>query len=370
MATSLEARETCIAHQHCTLNGQYCHKENVQQLHISTVKTQGENSFDAEATAFLCEWFSSSPTVEVQTSGSTGTPKKYAVEKEKMIQSAIMTLDFLNLQVGDTALLCMPVRYIAGKMMLVRALVGGLSISTTVPSARPLQHIDTSPCFLAITPMQLYETLQYSTDRAKLQTVRQTIVGGGAISAEIEQEIVNFPHPIWSTYGMTETLSHIAVRALNGRMHSDYYQPLKGVSLKTSTAGTLTITAPHLCAETLITNDLVYFDKQGRFKVIGRIDNTINTGGIKVQIEEIEALLNTCPVPLLISAVPHKKLGEAIVLLIEGEETPALHILLQTLPRYWQPKYIFSVPALPFTPTGKPDRKAARKIAETLYKHQ
>lgn len=316
--------------------------------------------------AFRREWEDDSPTVEVHTSGSTGAPKAMRVEKARMRASARLTCRFLGLKEGDTALLCMPMRYIAGKMMAVRAQVAGLRPIPVAPCGRPLKHLNEAPHFAAMTPMQVYNSLQVPAEKEKLMRIRRLIIGGGAIDAALEKALQDFPHPVWSTYGMTETLSHIALRRINGPEAADCYTPLEGVSVRLSEEGTLIIRAPEVCAEELTTNDLAKTDADGRFRILGRKDNIINSGGVKIPIEQVEAVLKEhLDVPFQITAAPDAKFGEAVAMIYEGtpDRAEALRRLCKdVLPPYRVPKHYRAVEALPLTGTGKPDRAEARRL--------
>ena len=215
---------------------------------------------------FLEEWNSPSPYVRVQTSGSTGAPKPMLVEKERMRRSARITCDFLGLREGDTALLCMSLDYIAGKMMVVRAIERGLRLLTVTPSGHPLQHTGDID-FAAMVPMQVYNSLQVPEERQRLMAIRHLIIGGGAIDVSLAAELKNFPHAVWSTYGMTETLSHIALRRLNGPETSEWYTPFDTVSVSLSDDGCLVIDAPEVCPQRLVTNDIAEI-KQGVFRIL------------------------------------------------------------------------------------------------------
>lgn len=253
-------------------------------------------------------------------------------------------------------------------MVVVRALVAGLNLLPVAPCGHPLAEINTAPEFAAMIPMQVYNSLQVSAEKEYLKQVRHLIIGGGAIDSTLSTELASFPYAVWSTYGMTETLSHIALRRLNGPNASDWYTPFQGVKVSLSPGNTLTIEAPAICAEKLITNDICEFNAQGQFHILGRKDNTINTGGVKVQIEQVENALKTAlPVPFMVTAVPDPKFGECIVLLLESEEQtdvpPLLAQAYNQLPVYWRPKQTFFFQHLPQTETGKPDRATARKVA-------
>ena len=320
---------------------------------------------------FLAQWNDASPTMEVRTSGSTGTPKLIYIEKERMRASARMTCDFLGLKPADTALLCMPLDYIAGKMMVVRALERNMKLLSVEPSGHPLADNTLSDLnegivhLAAMVPLQVWNTLRVPEERERLHHIKHLIIGGGAIPQELEQELRTIPINVWSSYGMTETLSHIALR----RISEDYYSPLPGISLSQDQDDCLIINAPALCAQTLYTNDIVRFHGKDRFQVIGRRDNTICSGGIKIQIEQVEAWLQSIGMDnIMITYREDKALGQALVYLTTDEINTDM--LRKSVPtdtpnsKFWLPRHIVNVPSLPLTPTGKPDRATAKQLAE------
>ena len=326
--------------------------------------TQSEFLQDLEA--FVQEWQNDEPTVWVHTSGSTGTPKPMQVEKKRMMASARLTCSFLGLKEGDSALLCMPLQYIAGKMVVVRSLVAGLNLIPVAPNGHPLKDLKEVPTFAAMIPMQVYNTLQVPEERAKLMEIKHLIIGGGAIDDALANELKDFPNQVWSTYGMTETLSHIALRKLNGQDASDWYTPFDNVRIRLSEEGTLIIHAPNVCAEELTTNDIAEINGEGKFRILGRKDNTINSGGVKIQIEQMEGLLKKhLDIPFQITARKDAKFGEIVVLIYNkvGNEANIRQVCENTLPTYWVPKAYIPVDELPMTGTGKPDRFSARRIA-------
>ena len=327
------------------------------------------NGDEEELQAFLNAWHNPVNTMNVQTSGSTGTPKLLTVEKSRMRASARMTCDFLGLHEGQTALLCMPLRYIAGQMMVVRALECGLRLIATSPSGHPLKDISEEIDFAAMVPMQVWNSLQVPTERERLRQIRHLLIGGGNISPTLEAELQTFPHAVWSSYGMTETLSHIALRRVSGPSASLWYTPLPGIRLSQSESGCLVINAPLLNAEILHTHDLVETDDKGRFRILGRTDNTISSSGVKIQLEEVEQLIqNGLEIPVQVTSRPDEKYGEALVLLTTHPISEArLRDILKAHP-YWMPKAILQVDTLPTTETGKPNRAEAKKLA-TQQKH-
>ena len=316
-----------------------------------------------EIKEFLAEWHNDSPTVLVHTSGSTGEPKPMWVEKRRMEASARMTCDFLGLKEGDTALLCMSLDYIAGKMMVVRSLVRGLRLITVEPNGHPSWKGDVA--FAAMVPMQVFNLLQTPDGCQRLKQIQHLLIGGGAIDETMARVLADFPNQVWSTYGMTETLSHIALRRLNGPDATEWYTPLPGISLSLSNEGCLRIDAPALHEGMLVTNDIVELAPDGRFRVLGRKDNVVCSGGIKIQMEEVERLLRShLREPYLITKRRDEKFGEAVVLLTEGDTMKAEAVCRQVLPKYWQPRDYVSVAHIPMTETGKPARKQAEALAQ------
>ena len=348
---------------------------------------------------FLSEWNNGSDRVLVHTSGSTGKPKPMMVEKKRMLNSARITCDFLGLKPGDSALLCMSLDYIAGKMVVVRSIERRLHLISVSPSGHPLKNIDLKDVngkdvngeitFAAMVPMQVYNTLQVPEERERLTHIRHLIIGGGAIDASLEKELRSLPGniAIWSTYGMTETLSHIALRRINGAEASEWYQPFDSVKISQTDEGCLVIDAPLVCAETLVTNDIVEIepyiynkvekhDKEEkhdkveklRFRIKGRKDNVICSGGIKIQIEEVEALLKPhLEKPFMIAKKKDEKFGEIAVLLTEDEDLKKVEATIRRLlsdekssdhknHKYWIPREFRYVEHLPLTETGKPKR--------------
>ena len=316
---------------------------------------------------FLSEWNNDSPFVHVQTSGSTGVPKPMLAEKRRMQASARITNDFLGLREGDAALLCMSLDYIAGKMMVVRSIERGPKLITVEPSGHPLNHSqlaidDCQIDFAAMVPLQVYNTLQVPEERKRLLQIRHLIIGGGAIDEALGAELKNFPNVVWSTYGMTETLSHIALRRLSGPEASDWYIPFPSVKVSLSEDGCLVIDAPEVCPERLVTNDIAEISPQG-FRILGRKDNVICSGGIKIQIEEVESRLRPFfRVPYLISKRPDPKFGEVSVLLTEGSIDEARQICERILPKYYLPRHYLHVDRIPLTETGKPARQQAAQL--------
>lgn len=332
---------------------------------------------------FLQEWNSPSETLLVHTSGSTGKPKPMWVEKQRMLNSAHITCDFLGLRPGDSALLCMSLDYIAGKMMVVRSIERKLRLFSVKPSGHPLSDesltkmVEMDFDFVAMVPMQVYNTLQVPQERERLSRIKHLIIGGGAIDDALAEELRSLPGAVWSTYGMTETLSHIALRRLNGEEASEWYQPFDSVEVSLNSDGCLVIDAPLVCSEPLVTNDIAEIKQQETsshssdassslktssphvlFRIKGRKDNVICSGGIKIQIEEVENLLRQhLDAPFLLAKKKDEKFGEIAVLVTESGDLEGVEaICRQVLPKYWVPRQYLHFDQLPMTETGKPKR--------------
>ncbi|MCC8171305.1 MAG: AMP-binding protein [Parabacteroides sp.] len=328
-----------------------------------------QSPFEQDLFGFLAEWFSPSPEITVHTSGSTGEPKPIVVRKEQMMRSAEMTCSVLQLRENDTALLCLPLSYIAGKMVVVRALIAGLDLYPVTPSGHPLAGCDVPFRFAAMIPLQVYNSLQAADEKEKLKRIERLIIGGGAVDASLQNELKDFPNPVYSTYGMTETLSHIALQQLNGADGDNRYRPLPKVTVSLSDEGTLTVEAPLVNDCKLVTNDVARIYPDGSFEILGRKDNIINTGGVKVQAEEVESRLRAfIDVPFAVASQPHPKFGEIVVLLIEGNaELPGLKERMEAcLMPYQVPKKTGRVNKLPLTASGKINRAAVKQLALTL----
>lgn len=275
-------------------------------------------SWQKEISHFLTQWFDDKDFIELKTSGSTGEPKTIRLPKETMHRSAVMTNSFFHLSEESVALLCLPASYIAGKMMLVRAIVGNYTLLAVEPSANPFATaVFPALDFTANTPYQL---LHSSEDIPRL-SIKHIIVGGSQVSLKMEELIADWSTQLYETFGMTETASHIALRPLNGENKSTYFHTLEGIELSQDKRGCLVIDAPHLSAEQLITNDLVELKDNHSFRWLGRIDRVINSGGIKIFPEQVERKLQSLfTLPYFITSLPSETLGWQVVLVIESTE--------------------------------------------------
>lgn len=313
-----------------------------------------DTDFEKKINFFLEEWFSDSRTVKVQTSGSTGTPKVFEIEKKRMIHSAKMTCNFLGLQEGDMAVLCLPVEYISGKMMIVRSLERKLKLMISEPSLKPLEKLHSETDFCAMTPLQVENSLD------KIHLIKNLIIGGAAVSESLKKRISGFTTHIYETYGMSETLSHIALKPITPQPE-EYFTVFEDVSISTDERGCLKIFAPDLNVAVLQTNDLVEIKNERQFRFLGRVDNVINSGGAKIFPEQLEALVKKeIPNEAVFLGVKDESLGQKLILIIEGEESEDLiKKVLETQfeKNFHKPKKIIFVKEIPRTPNGKVNRR-------------
>lgn len=339
---------------HIYLNDKKFSKENASEIPWEDIRV------------FLQEWWNESDQIEVQTSGSTGTPKKIVLQKKHMQHSAQITNAFFGLGPETRAIHCLPARYIAGKMMLVRAIEGQWKMTVLSPDSNPVLQINTDDHFdfAAMIPLQVSHALSQPELQVKFNKIKKVIIGGGEVSSTLLQQLQFCSNDCYATYGMTETITHIALRKLNGLDKTEEFTVLKGVSIHQDSRGCLTISAPALGAEQLITNDLVEFTDFKKFKWLGRADNIINSGGLKIIPEQLEKIIADLITDrrFYISAQPDELLGNLLVLVIEGipydDSTSKLLLnhLKEILPKNQAPKKLIFKEHFETTETGKVKR--------------
>ena len=328
------------------LNGFHLTKDDLCRVAYSFIK-EGED-FEKPVGDFLLDWFDSKDYIEMQTSGSTGIPKNIIVSKQAMVNSALATGDFFDLKPGDKALQCLPVKYVAGKMMLVRAMILGLDLEFVAPSSHPLRNNELEFDFIAMVPLQAQNSIH------ELKKVKKLIVGGAAINKRLEKELLKLPTQVYETYGMTETITHIAAR----RLEDAAFTVLPDVTISYDDRNCLVIHAPRISEEVIVTNDIVELINENQFVFVGRMDNVINSGGIKLIPEQIEAkLAHSIPNRFFIASKEDEELGQKVILVLEGEHQDLDSTIFQELDKYEKPKEIIFIPKFKETPTGKILRK-------------
>jgi O-succinylbenzoic acid--CoA ligase len=333
-------------HNKFKLNGFHLNREDLCTFAYSFIK-EGED-FEKPVGDFLLDWFDEKSYLEINTSGSTGKPKLIRVDKQAMVRSALATGDFFDLQPGDKVLHCLPVNYVAGKMMFIRGFILGLEIDFVAPSSHPLDRLEYDYDFAALVPMQA----QYSLD--KLKHVKTIIIGGAKITKSLEEKLLKVNSKIYETYGMTETITHIAAK----RIGKEAFTVFPNVMLSLDDNNCLLIKAPSISSEIIETNDIVEMVSENEFIWLGRYDNIINSGGIKLIPEQIEEKLATrIQNRYFVIGQADSVLGEKLVLIVEGEPMPIEKEVFDVLDKYEIPKEIHFVKHFEETPNGKIIRK-------------
>ena len=333
-------------HNKFKLNGFHLTREDLCTFAYSFIK-EGED-FEKPVGDFLLDWFDDKSYLEINTSGSTGIPKLIRVDKQAMVRSAIATGDFFDLQPGDKVLHCLPAKYVAGKMMFIRGFILGLEIDFVAPSSHPLDRLEYDYDFAAMVPMQA----QYSID--KLKHVKKIIIGGAKITKPLEEKLLKVKSKIYETYGMTETITHIAAK----RVGKEAFTVFPNVMLSQDDNNCLIIKAPSISDEIIETNDIVEMLSENEFIWLGRYDNVVNSGGIKLIPEQIEEKLATrIPRRYFAYGQADQVLGEKLVLIVEGEPMPIEKEVFDVLDKYEIPKEIHFIKHFEETPNGKIIRK-------------
>ena len=337
-------------HNQFKLNGFHLDREDLCRVAYSFIK-EGED-FEKPVGDFLLDWFDSKDFIEMQTSGTTGAPKTITISKQAMVNSALATGDFFDLKPGDKALHCLPVKYVAGKMMLVRAMIIGLDLEFVAPSSHPLLNNETDFDFIAMVPLQAQNSL------GELKRVKKLIVGGAAINKVLEKNLLKLTTEVYETYGMTETITHIAARKLGERA----FTVLPNVTISYDDRKCLVIHAPRISDDVITTNDIVELVDENQFIFLGRLDNIINSGGIKIMPEQVEQkLANKIQQLYFIASKPDNELGEKVILVIEGDKQEFDENLFEDLDKYEKPKEIVFIPKIKVNASGKIIRKESLK---------
>jgi O-succinylbenzoic acid--CoA ligase len=323
---------------------------NGNHLEISEINFNKQNVF-FPVSSFLAQFLAPDPYYVAYTSGSTGEPKPIKLLKDYMLASARKTLDAMSLKPKDRILLALSTDHIGGIMMLVRWLEGDLDLYIAAPSKQPLADIDLDLDFTALVPYQLQHSL------SDLHKVKKAIIGGGQVSQDLEETSMNRGCALFHTYGMTETLSHIALRPF-GR-HA-YFKAFEDVRLKLDARDCLNVSVPYLGIDNLQTNDVVELKDAQQFKWLGRYDNVVNSGGIKLHPERLEQKIENLRYPFFLGGMPDESLGERLVLIVQNEaplSVDAVDTLKRTLEerlgKYEKPKDFYRVTKLQYTPTEK-----------------
>lgn len=329
-------------HANFKLNGKQFSKDELRAF-ANEIATSNE-AYEQQLSKFILEWLDDSDFIALTTSGTTGTPKIIQLHKEAMVNSALATAEFFNLKENCKALHCLPIQYIAGKMMLVRALVLGWDLDLVKPNNHPLDGNTQTYDFAAMVPLQVEKSLK------QLHRVQKIIIGGAKLNPALADALKPFSTEVYETYGMTETITHIAAK----KVQETAFSVLPGIHIATDGRNCLVIEAPRLSDEKIITNDVVEIIEGNKFIWLGRFDNVINSGGVKLFPEKIEEKLSgKIPHRFFVIGKPDATLGEKLILVIEGEPYPIESSVFDTLNKYEKPKEILFVPKFSETETGK-----------------
>lgn len=322
--------------------------------------------FEKTSFQFIVDWLNDKQRFSIQTSGSTGIPKTISFSRKQLQDSALRSNHFFQLTPGKQVLCSLHTKYVAGMMMLVRALAGDLALTMVKPQSNPLQAVPHGKTidFIAMTPMQVERALPLL--RQPDHKIKTILLGGAAIHPSLEKELKTISVPIYHSYAMTETLTHVAIRRVNSDQSSAIYQALPQITFAQNEKKCLKIHDALLGIHSLQTNDVIELISSTSFRWIGRADLIINSGGIKIQLEQVESAIHKIPtiknhdVKICVTAIPDTILSQKMVLLIEQGYVGNLEALDQqlkdTLPPYHAPRNILIVPELFFTKSGKPDR--------------
>lgn len=333
-------------HNRFKLNGFHLDKDDLCRVAYSFIK-EGE-AFERPVGIFILDWFDEKEYIEMTTSGTTGAPKKIKVNKQAMVNSALATGDFFDLAPGNKVLHCLPAQYVAGKMMFVRAFILGLDLDFVEPTSTPLERNDETYDFAAMVPLQAQHSL------AQLGQIKKLIIGGAKVSSALATELQQVSSAIFETYGMTETITHIAAK----RVGEEAFQVLPGITVAEDERHCLVVTAPNITDEAVVTNDVVKVLNEKEFIWLGRIDNVINSGGVKLFPEQIEEKLShKIERRFFIASQENEELGEKLVLAVEGDPFVIDDAAFGELGKYEKPKVVLFIPKFLETPTGKVLRK-------------
>lgn len=332
--------------------------------HLCTSLEQIKQFATPETASFIAEYFNELPYVVAHTSGSTGKPKEIKLLKSDMRASAKLTNEHFGLNSDSLFYLNLSSSYIAGKMMIVRALELGAKLIEEKPSNQPLSDYNSNERISlgAFVPSQVKYLIN---NPEKLVLFDNIIIGGGKIPNRLERWLAEQGIRAFSTYGMTETCSHVALAPMGTTPQP--YTALGDITFSTDDRGCLVIHAPHFSQTEIITNDIVTLLSPTQFMWCGRIDNVINTGGLKVFPEEIEPIIaEVIPnIRFFVTSRPSEKWGEELILILEytslpegvrktGEIRPNfIEQLKRKLPAHAIPRHYIAINKLKETSTGK-----------------
>jgi O-succinylbenzoic acid--CoA ligase len=356
------------------LNGREFSYESIRQ---TPTPHTALNGYEAKVLELVREWLSGAYEFGLRTSGSTGQPQLIVLKRRQLAASAARTGDYFDLGPGDRALVCLNCDFIGGKMMLVRGLERNMHLTIVEPHADPFDFVPAEEefDFAAFVPLQLRAVLAAGRSN-RLNKMRAILVGGAGVEPSLLREVEQLKVPVYLTYGMTETASHMALRRLNGPQASPHYRVLPGLHLGQDERGCLTVRGDVTDDQLIVTNDHIELVDKHTFDWLGRVDFVINSGGVKVQAEKVELVLDVALAELgesrraFVAGQADERLGQAVTAYVEGSplRTPAeqrlLELLRERLGKYELPKRVVYIPTFQTTASGKLDRAATLRSKE------
>lgn len=348
-----------------TINGILYSEEELVN-HCNSQLLISDFQWEHDVYSFILEWLDLNESIQAKTSGSTGEPKVISLSKERMINSAQLTGEYFKFESGQTALLCLSTNFIAGKMMIVRAFLWRLNLILVKPNGHPFEHLQLKIDFAAMVPLQVINCLK---EGVNFHLISNLLIGGGAVDSYLEKALQELPSKCFSSYGMTETVSHVAIKPLNGEKKSDFYEGVGNVTFFLDEKSCMQIDAPAILSEPVCTNDIVSLIDKKRFIWLGRYDNIINSGGLKLNPEQIEAKLkDSISDPFFIAGLADQRLGQKLVLVIEKDKQSPFYIsnlLRKTkslLTKYEQARDVIFISKFKRTKNGKLQREATLSL--------
>lgn len=330
--------------------------------HLKYQSSLSVDSWEQDIITFALEWLDERNSFFwVPTSGSTGAARKISVSRKQMVQSALATGDHFNLQPGNKVLLALPAHFIAGKMMIVRAMVLGLDLYYLPPEISVIEYVTEDFDFCALIPLQLQFAIDHELHH-QIEKIKMIIIGGAPLSADYQEKIKYLKPHFFATYGMTETITHIAIKSLNRPESSHHYSCLPGIAIDKDENDCLRIFSDRLPQKVIQTHDRIKLISDQEFDILGRADFVINSGGLKIQPEEIEAELKSLiKFEFMIGYKQDALLGQKLVLMIEAQEGQVdtekiFEQMKSKLAKNHVPKEIVLVPKLFRTENHKMDR--------------
>jgi O-succinylbenzoic acid--CoA ligase len=338
-------------HPNFKWNGTSLDKNDLLRLAYDFIK-EGEE-FERITGEFILDWFNNNSFITVTTSGTTGVQKKIQIDKQAMVFSALATAEFFDLKPGNRVLNCLSSNFIAGKMMLIRSIVLGFEMDFLAPTSYPLKNNINVYDFVAMVPLQVENSL------IELKNIKKLIIGGAKINENLRSQLLVLPTLVYETYGMTETITHVAAKNIT----DNYFSVLPNVTISTDSRNCLVIDVPRISNYSIVTNDVVKIIGNSEFELLGRFDNVINSAGVKLFPEQIEMkLAHKISTRYFVIGIPDEKYGEVLVLVIEGNPITIDDSFFNDLLPYEKPKAIYFVANFIETESGKVKRSATLNL--------